>query len=597
MLRRSAIVLRRGLRPHSIRRPSVKRSKLRLAFLFLAALVAYCVLTVLLRVYWGVDLARFWLRLAPGAGVVDIFLFVFGGGGGLAVLLRHVRRPRLGVASPNNVTGSPSLITVVRERIGADDGVALVMALMVMVVLLIMATTVIEYTAMDVRSTSNSRQQVQAYSAAEEGMNDALSWFYNNPSQWHSNTPITRGPTSAGPGGLSYTYTLTPNFPVWTISSTGTAPNRTQGTRPDTRVVSRQVKVGEMSNGVSINIWNLYFSDVAASTPSNCMHWNAIIEVPFYVRGDLCLDSNADSDPIPGWPPVTLPGAAQLQVGGHIYLTPPGHLGYGSNHLNIVQTGVGCALYNNGTPGATHNPCNSNDNILANQYLTGTQSMTKPTVDLATWYQDALPGPLHNCTSGTFPGGFDNDGTQNASLGTVNLTPASAYDCQFTDSTGALLGRVKWTPGSPGTLVVAGTLFWDGNLVVSSSFNYQGRATFYFGGTITLNSSVSVCGQPACASSWNTDTNMLVLVAGSAAQSPSWSINEASSSKMQGAMEAVGDINQNNGATMWGGLIAHQFYNLSAHDNWVPFNTGTAGQPSQGTYQEGLSTVPGSYSG
>jgi hypothetical protein len=145
--------------------------------------------------------------------------------------------------------------------------------------------------------------------------------------------------------------------------------------------------------------------------------------------------------------------------------------------------------------------------------------------------------------------------------------------------------------------VVAGTLFWDGNLVVSSSFNYQGRATFYFGGTITLNSSVSVCGQPACATSWNTDTNMLVLVAGSNAQSPSWSINEASSSKMQGAMEAVGDINQNNGATMWGGLIAHQFYNLSAHDNWVPFNTGTAGQPSQGTYQEGLGNVPGSYSG
>ena len=90
---------------------------------------------------------------------------------------------------------------------------------------------------------------------------------------------------------------------------------------------------------------------------------------------------------------------------------------------------------------------------------------------------------------------------------------------------------------------------------------------------------------------------MLVFVAGSPNQSPSWAINSAASSKMQGAMEAVGDINQNNGATMWGGLIAHQLYNLSANDNWVPFNTGTAGQPAQGTYQEGIIQVPGSFTG
>ena len=223
--------------------------------------------------------------------------------------------------------------------------------------------------------------------------------------------------------------------------------------------------------------------------------------------------------------------------------------------------------------------------------------MTKPTVDLATWYKDALPGPQHNCTSGTFPGGFDGDATQNNSLGTVNLTPVTAYDCQFTDATGAQDGRVKWTPGSPGTLVINGTVFWDGNLVVSSSFNYNGRATFYFGGTITLNSGVSVCGIASCASSWNTDTNMLVLVAGSANQSPSWAVNSAATSKMQGAIEAVGDINQNNGATMWGGLIAHQLYNLSANDNWVAFNTATAGQPGQSAYVEGLTNVPGSYAG
>ena len=474
-----------------------------------------------------------------------------------------------------------------------EDGIALVMALGITVVLIIFVSSMISYVTSNTTAAVKSNQRDLSFVQSENGMNAAVSWLYNNPSQWHATSPITVGPV--GSNGVTYSYTLSPNFPIWTISSTGTTPG-TNGSSANSHKVSEQVRVSESSGGVNITLWNMYFSDVAAGTPSQCMHWNAIIESPIYVRGDVCLDANGDTDPIVGWPPASLPGAAQVQVGGHIYLNG-GHFGYGSSKINILQTGVGCATYNNGTPGATHNPCSAADNLLALQYKTGPPSLTKPTIDLATWYKDALPGPQHNCTSGTFAGGFDNDTTQNNSLGTVNLTPASAYDCKYTDSTGATVGEVKWTPGSPGTLLINGTVFWDGNLVVSSSFNYTGRATFYFAGTITLNSGVSVCGYANCGSSWNTDTNMLVMIAGSPNVSPSWSINAAATSKMQGAMEAVGDINQNNGATMWGCLLAHQLYNLSANDNWVPFNTGTAGQPATGAYQEGLSAVAGSFTG
>ncbi len=360
------------------------------------------------------------------------------------------------------------------------------------------------------------------------------------------------------------------------------------------RTIQRSVQVTTSSGGVNISLWNMFFSDAPIG---NCLHWNAIVEVPMYIRGDMCLDSSGDSDPIVGWPPASLPGAAQLQVGGTITITPSGHLGYGTNMLNIVQTGVGCR-YNGG---ALHNPCNSSDAILAHSYPTGTANLTKPVIDLATWYKDSLPGPQHNCTSGSFAGGFDNDSAQNNSLGTVNLTPASAYDCKFTDAAGNVDGEVKWTPGSPGTLLVNGTVFWDGNLVVSSSFNYTGRATFYFGGTITLNSGVSVCGITACTSSWNTNTNMLVLVAGSTLQSPSWAVNLAATSMFQGAIEAGGDVNQNGtpttGSTVWGGLIAHQIYNLSPNDKWTNFNLPAAGQPGGSSAVEALTPVAGSFSG
>jgi hypothetical protein len=559
--------------------------------LIAAALVlALATAAAVARLYFGFDFATHWAGELEIAGIGDFVLV------GLAAALagtlgtRWLRRGRA-----RWLHREPAAARVWRS----ERGMALPMALGIMVVLLISAIAVTDYSIANSRNVNRFRQRGLSYVAAETGMNNAFSWLYTNSGQWHATSPITVGPVSASAtDGLLYTYTLTPNFPVWTVSVVGTAPNKTQGGRLETTKLTRQVKVQEVSNGVNINIWNLYFSDATAGTPGQCMHWNAIIEDPIYVRGDLCVDAGGDSDSIPGWPPATLPGSPQLMVGGHIYITPPGHLGWSGNHLNIVQTGIGCALYNSGTPGATHNPCNASDNIVANSYLTGPlPTMVKPTVDLATWYKDALPGPQHNCTSGSFPGGFDTNTIQDNSLGTVNLTPVAAYDCQFTDGTGAMVGRVKWTPGSPGNLVINGTVFWDGNLVVSNSFNYTGRATFYFGGTVTLNSGVSVCGIASCASSWNTDTSMLVLVAGSPNQSPSWAINSAATSKMQGAMEAVGDINQNNGATMWGGLIAHQLYNISANDNWVPFNTGTAGQPAQGTYQEGIIQVPGSFTG
>jgi Tfp pilus assembly protein PilX len=512
-----------------------------------------------------------------------------------------LERPILGLVGLAAVVavrvGLPRL-RAMRRRAGvlkSERGFALPFALLAVVVLMIMVASAIDYTVSNFHSAVHSKQRNLSYVAAEAGLNAATAWLWNNSGQWHASSPVTVS-ASVGSNGLAYTYTLTPNFPIWTISVVGTAPSLTSGIQADRHTVSEQVKVGASSAGVSINLWNMYFSDVAAGAPNQCMHWNAIIEVPMYVRGDVCVDANGDSDPIAGWPPATLPGAPQLMVGAHVYLNG-GHFGWSGGKMNIIQTGIGCTAYNSGAPGASHNPCSSSDSLYALSYQTGTPNLAKPVVDLATWYKDSLPGPKNACTSGTFAGGFDTDGLQNNSLGTVNLTPATAYDCKYTDGTGATVGEVKWTPGAPGTLLINGTVFWDGNLVVSSSFNYTGRATFYFGGTITLNSGVSVCGIAACATTWNTDTNMLILVSGSANQSPSWAINAAATSKMQGAMEAVGDINQNSGATMWGGLIAHQLYNLSANDNWKAFNTGTAGQPASGSYQEGMSVVPGSFKG
>ncbi len=262
------------------------------------AYVAYIGVLTALRVYWGFSLTPYLAGSTAVAAAADALLLAVVAAGCVA----SARRRR---------AGSP-------HRLGGQEGFALVMALGISAVMMIMGTTIAMYTMSDQRTATDSRQRELAYDAAEAGLSSGIAYLNNNSSVWHQSTPITLGPFTLGKGE-KFSLTLTPNYPIWTVRSTGTAPNQTQGSMPDTHVMQRSVQVSAASSGVNISLWNMFFSDAPVG---NCLHWNAIVEVPMYIRGDMCLDSSGDSDPITGWPPASLPGAAQLQVGGTITITP-----------------------------------------------------------------------------------------------------------------------------------------------------------------------------------------------------------------------------------------------------------------------------------
>ena len=89
-----------------------------------------------------------------------------------------------------------------------------------------------------------------------------------------------------------------------------------------------------------------------------------------------------------------------------------------------------------------------------------------------------------------------------------------------------------------------------------------------------------------------------MLVAGSNNQSPSFAANLSNSVKFQGAIEAVGDINESNGDALWGSVIAHQVYlSNGATDYYVPFGTPVPGQPGVNGPQESLVFPANSFSG
>jgi Tfp pilus assembly protein PilX len=461
------------------------------------------------------------------------------------------------------------------RRIRSQVAMALPLALGIILVLAITVATVAQYTAANTRSASNSGQGLLAYRAAEQGLNDALAVLFN-ATDFHSASSLpSRSNVSVSQGG-TYSYSAALSDPTWTITSTGTAPSKTQGGSPISRTLTRKLNITmSAASGVNTTIWNYIYSDAPAGSCLNLAN-NSSIATPFYIRGDLCLSNNAHIDENVAY----TSSAPQLQVGGKITLAPGAYIGTSANRLNAVQTGLGCGA----TP---HNPCTSSDNVWADSYLTTMPALTKPVIDLATWYEDASPGPKHACTTGSFPGGFDTNSVRDTSRGNVDLTPAAAYDCKVLDGTGATIGRIAWTPGSPGTLNVAGTLFFDGNLSNSQTAVYQGRATFYFNGSILIGQ--NLCGIASCTNSWDSSANLLVLVAGSNAQSPSFAITLNNNAQFQGAMEANGDINESNNVGVWGSVIGHQvFIANNAIDHYVPFGTPVPGQPAQTGYSESL---------
>jgi hypothetical protein len=299
------------------------------------------------------------------------------------------------------------------------------------------------------------------------------------------------------------------------------------------------------------------------------------------VRGNLCLSNSAQ---------VT--GFA-LRVGGNVYLSQSASIGSLEEPIREVHVGGSCVL-NNGVP---HSPCGASDQVYSQTADTDNTGLTKPAIDLAYWYANAMPGPMHGCTVGSFPGGFDNDGVMNRSRAVVDLTPNQPYDCRSYDANGYLVGQLTWTPGRPGRLQASGTIFFDGDIAFrqQNDFVYEGKATIYSTGKITIANQTNICGAPGCPDDWNPNVSMLALVAGSATDNVGFQIGNYS--KFQGAIYAVTDFRDGNNTVTWGPIIADEIHLLnSTLKLYVPLDTLLPGMPA--SYEEitTIDFVKGSWS-
>jgi hypothetical protein len=197
------------------------------------------------------------------------------------------------------------------------------------------------------------------------------------------------------------------------------------------------------------------------------------------------------------------------------------NVGLGTSSVNITQASIGGTCKYNAA--ATHNPCTSADRVYANTINNTPEDLVKPQPDLAFWYENAKPGPAHNCTTGSFPGGFDNDTVYNNSRPSPpEVTPTNVnYTCQVWEN-GALVGELSWNYTTH-VLNIKGTIFVDGDFRFDDDgqiVHYQGRGIIYAAGDIEYDEIVCAGGSgttnciTAGMASWSPATNMMVLLSG-----------------------------------------------------------------------------------
>lgn len=482
-------------------------------------------------------------------------------------------------------------LNAVRRTLGDERGMALPLALGVTVILSSLAAGIFSYATTNQGAAQRATADQGSYGLAEAGLSYAFSTLENADDDDPYNAPPANAvpeTTVTYPDGRQFVYSGTLTGTTWTLYGTATVPNPSGPSgAPVVRRVSAQALVTTTTTG-DIRPYDYLFID----QPSGCFTLSntVTIEVALYVRGDLCLENNA------------LIASPAVHVLGDVHVNSP-QASVGTASEPIPDFSITGNCYRNGT--LTACSASSTSRVWASAYGTSPPALTKPTTNFPARYLDADLGPL---SQGTCPGFFDNDVLMNVSLGQVNLTPTTGYDC-FVGSADAPTAQLKWVPGAnpakPGTLTIKGTIFIDADLMWEnlSLIQYDGQATIYTSGTLTLMNQTDLCGVKQCDETWDPNTDFLTLVVGSltsATQTTPDTVLVDNFVTFQGAIYAVNDYDQGNNTTIWGPVIAdNATINNSSLLKPLPdaLDGLPPGLPTDTIVVSEIQMVPGSYSG
>jgi hypothetical protein len=434
-----------------------------------------------------------------------------------------------------------------RSRVVRDErGIALVMALGIMLVLTIVLTSVIFLTASSARDAHRTNASQKAFSLAEAGINNALAVLNAN----YPGTTIYPGDANLmTEAGCPCTSTYATGSVVWSgslmastdpgwdwewdLTATGSVQNPTgPSASPISRKATAVVPVGipltsSLDPSTSSLDWVYADHDITFGQ-------SVKVESPVFAGHDLTLTSTATiSELIPA--SVTEKARVNhVAVVRNLTLLNPGnqigHVESSPANLKYLHVHGTCVTQNEKTP---HTPCDNGDGTAAkdpiyadtNDNADPTGLVTAPEMTccaplsyaapvdgvshqasgsdpsiMAFWYSNAALGPKHLCaTSSGTPPRFDKpasagadgaDGSINQSA-TAGLQPfdltGSPYSCVSANGN----GKLSWD-GT--TLTIKGQIFIDGSLTSSSKKAvYSGQGAIIVSGTYLMTNGTALC--------------------------------------------------------------------------------------------------------
>jgi hypothetical protein len=431
------------------------------------------------------------------------------------------------------------------RRTQSEDGIAMVMAVGILVVLGMLAIGVTAYTTAGQRTASRSSAGVSAYSLAEAGINNAMAVLAKPRSALDATLLWPPRTTLYDSGSVRWWGTLPSGSSTWALTSIGTMRNPTGGSEPVKRKITVSVRVRPSFMQPTGNpAWN-YIIATRTGTPKGCdqsLNNSVNIQSPMYVLGNLCLNTPSQ---ISGGP---------LQVHGWMKLDVNTNVGSSGVPLNELHVRNGCSYKNGALVLPQDGGCVPAQKVWTTVADATPITLELPTADFPSWYVNSAPGPRQACTtqSGTVPV-FDNNTTwDNSVSGVFNLTPSSAdYSC-VVRSGNTVVGQLTWSHTAK-TLTILGTVFIDGSVTATYGYQnvpiqYDGTGTIYVGGTFLLHNT-QLCATITAANDtcdfphWDPNSKFLVIVAnGDGGQVPVGDSIQLVSSSFEGGLFATNAI-------------------------------------------------------
>ena len=441
------------------------------------------------------------------------------------------------------------------QRLRSDErGIALVMALIIMLVLAGTTAAIVVPGQVNQRSSLNSADARQAFALAQTALAYGEGAVYAAGQTGKS--PVA-GDHDIGtqPGGGTGTWSAVVGADgiTWTIYGTGLVDGVT-------RQVHAQATDPSSTTVTDSGVWNYVYADAAGTACATSMNGSVTISVPIMVRGDLCIGGSLNFT------------GSQLQMGGNLSVTGSAKIGSSTTKITSLQVGIdstSTSTCQSVTPGTgacdgAHSPIYANSVVKGMSVTPQMPCIGQPSswdsqctgTNNGTWaklhsYYDAQAALTKTgCPTNL----LDNDTTLNNSDGSISsvMLGNTDYDCKVGTN------EIKWTHSSK-TLLVNGTFYFDGSVSLSGTVVYSGQASLYFTGGVSMGNNSSFCGISGCTGSWNPDVNGLIFVAGC------WSNSTGSTLTTSGCVSLSGSA-----AAQFGVYCTTNYSTAGGSSNMVP---------------------------